>query len=47
MTQAPDFVSLNGPDSVDQTTHLARPAERWDRFQLLGAVHERGMPWSQ
>ncbi|MFC8760853.1 hypothetical protein ACFUAG_09070 [Streptomyces sp. NPDC057193] len=46
MTQALDFVSLNGPDNVGKTTHLVRLAERWDGFQPLGAVHEHDPePW--
>ncbi|MFF4989311.1 hypothetical protein ACFY19_19125 [Streptosporangium saharense] len=40
MTQFPDFVSLNGPDNAGKTTHLIRLSERWDGFQLLGAIHE-------
>lgn len=48
MTQALDSVSLNGPDNAGKTTHLlVRPAEWWDCFQPLGAVHEHGMPWPQ
>ncbi|MFD7529365.1 hypothetical protein ACFV8E_17480 [Streptomyces sp. NPDC059849] len=48
MTQAPDFVSLNGPDNVGKTTHLVRLAERWDGFQPLGAVHEHDPePWAR
>lgn len=37
MTQAPEFVSLNGPDNVGKTTHLVRLTELWDGFQPLGA----------
>lgn len=48
MTQAPDFVSLNGPDNVGKTTHLVRLAERWNAFQPLGAVHEHDPePWAR
>ncbi|MBO7939158.1 hypothetical protein ACGFZG_19340 [Streptomyces antibioticus] len=48
MAQVPDFVSLNGPDNVGKTTHLARLAERWDGFQPMGAVHEHDPePWAR
>ncbi|MFF7848520.1 hypothetical protein ACFZDF_13170 [Streptomyces sp. NPDC007910] len=48
MAQAPDFVSLNGPDNVGKTTQLVRLAERWDGFQPLGAVHEHDPePWAR
>ncbi|MFI1867562.1 hypothetical protein [Streptomyces jumonjinensis] len=40
MAQAPEFVSLNGPDNVGKTTHVVRLAEQWNGFQPLGAVHE-------
>ncbi|MFD4371081.1 hypothetical protein [Streptomyces sp. NPDC058486] len=46
MAQAPDFVSLNGPDNAGKTTHLVRLAERWHGLQPLGAVHEHDPePW--
>jgi len=48
MAEVPDFVSLNNPDNEGKTTQLVRLAERWDRFQPLGAVHEHGPePWAR
>ncbi|SDN09518.1 hypothetical protein SAMN05216259_102607 [Actinacidiphila guanduensis] len=44
----PDFISLNGPDNVGKTTQLRRLARRWERFQMLGAVHEHDPgPWER
>ncbi|MFI6862345.1 hypothetical protein ACIBKZ_21045 [Streptomyces sp. NPDC050421] len=48
MSRAPDFISLNGPDNVGKTTHLARLAARWGGCQPLGAVHEHDPePWAR
>jgi hypothetical protein len=48
MAELLGFVSFNGPDNVGKTTHLVRLAERWDRFQMLGAVHEHDPePWAR
>ncbi|WP_235001941.1 hypothetical protein [Actinacidiphila paucisporea] len=44
----PEFVSVNGPDNAGKTTQLQRLAERWDTFQMLGAVHEHDPePWER
>ena len=40
MARLADFISLNGPDNVGKTTHLARLARHSNDFQLLGSVHE-------
>lgn len=43
-----DFISLNGPDNTGKTTQLRQLAGRWDRFQVLGAIHEHDPgPWKK
>lgn len=43
---APWLLSLNGPDNVGKTTHLARLAEHRPALQLLGAIHDHDPePW--
>ncbi|TQF01941.1 hypothetical protein E6W39_06235 [Kitasatospora acidiphila] len=43
----PRFLSLNGPDNVGKTTHLARIAEHYPALQPLGSIHHHDpTPWN-
>ncbi|MEU8927666.1 hypothetical protein AB0D10_43325 [Kitasatospora sp. NPDC048545] len=44
----PWFLSLNGPDNVGKTTHLARIADHRPGLQLLGSIHQHDPePWNE